>query len=100
MVIGLGLGFRFGFGLGFRLGLGFRFGFGLACPVALLLHVLGHAWQALLATEEAVRDELLYDRLLAHEVDAIGPRAQHEHVRRTLGEGGSVGDGLEEHGVR
>ena len=40
-------------------------------PMPLLLHVLGHPWQALLATEEAVRDELLDDRLLAHEVDAI-----------------------------
>jgi hypothetical protein len=39
--------------------------------VGVRVHVLGHAWQALLATEEAVRDELLDDRLLAHEVDAI-----------------------------
>lgn len=39
-------------------------------------------------------------RLLAHEVDAVRPRPQHEHVRGALGERGAVRDRFEEHRVR
>ena len=39
---------------------------GIEYAMPLLLHVRSHTGQALLAAEEAVRDQLLDDRLLAH----------------------------------
>ena len=50
----------------------------------LAAHMVCHVWHTHLAAEEAVVDQLLEDRLLLHHVDAVGPGAQHEHVRRAL----------------
>mmetsp|Transcript_315 Transcript_315/g.943 ORF Transcript_315/g.943 Transcript_315/m.943 type:complete len:202 (-) Transcript_315:881-1486(-) len=73
--------------------------FGVSLSVALLAHVLVHVRHAHLALEEAVRNQPLYKGLALHDVEPVGPRAEHEHVRRPLTNGQPIWYGLEEHRV-
>jgi hypothetical protein len=51
------------------------------------------------APEEPLEGELLEEGELAGHADAVGARAQHQHVRALVAQGAAVGDGLEEQRV-